>query len=77
MSLRKEVQEELEEQAYREGERQIIEKYYTDPDEEMRSFGSSMLHRTVFGEYEPTPEQKRSMELELQIYRMKHGRSNG
>ena len=47
MGLRREIQEELEEEAFREGERRIVEKYYTDPDEEMRGFASSALHRKL------------------------------
>lgn len=77
MGLRREIQEELEEQAFREGERRIVEKYYTDPDEDMRGIGASILHKKFVGEYEPSPEQKRMMELELENYRLKHGRGNG
>lgn len=74
MGLRREIKEELEEEAFREGERQIVAKYYTDPDDEMRGFGSSALHNSIMGEYEPSSEQRRMMELELENYRLKHGR---
>ncbi len=80
MGLRREIQEELaselEEEAYREGERRIVEKYYTDPDEKMRGFASSALHRGNFGEYEPSESEQRMMELELENYRLRHGRGN-
>ena len=76
MGLREEIREELEEEAFREGERRIMEKYCTDPDEEVRGLASSMLHKKIVGEYEPSPEQKRMMELELENYRLKHGRSS-
>ncbi len=76
MGLRREIQEELEEEAFREGERRIVEKYYTDPDEEMRGFASSALHRSICGKYEPSESEKRMMELELENYRLRHGRGN-
>ena len=74
MGLRREIKEELEEKAFREGEQRIVEKYYTDPDEEMRGFTSSVLHRNIFGEFEPSESEKRMMELELENYRLKHRR---
>lgn len=74
MGLRNEIREEMEEEAFKEGERQIIAKYYTDPDADMRGIGASILHDKFVGEYEPSPEQKRMMELELENYRLKHGR---
>lgn len=74
MGLRNEIREELEEEAFKEGERQIIAKYYTDPDADMRGIGANILHDKFVGEYEPSPEQKRMMELELENYRLKHGR---
>ncbi len=76
MGLRREIQEELEEEAFRKGERSIVEKYYSDPDEEMRGFASSALHRSISGEYEPSESQKRMMELELENYRLKYGHGN-
>lgn len=74
MGLRREIQEEVEEQEFRESERRIVEKYHTDPDADMRGIGASILHSKFVGEYEPTPEQKRMMELELENNRLKHGR---
>lgn len=74
MGLRNEIREEMEEEAFREGERQIIVKYYTDPDADMRGIGASILHDKFVGKYEPSPEQKRMMELELENYRLRHGR---
>lgn len=76
MGLRREIEEELEEKAFREGEKRIVKKYYTDPDEEMRGFTSSALHRSILGEFEPSESEKRMMELELENYRLKHGRGN-
>lgn len=76
MGLREKIREELEEQAFKEGERRIVEKYYTDPDADMRGIGASILHGKFVGEYEPSPEQKRMMELELENYRLKHGHSS-
>lgn len=76
MGLRREIQEELEEDAFREGERRIVEKYYTDPDEEMRGFVSSSLHRSICGEYEPSESEKRMLELELENYRIRHELGN-
>ena len=73
MGLRREIQEELEEEAFQEGKRRIVEKYYTDPDEEMRGFGSSALHHSIIGEYEPSESEKRMMELELENYELKYG----
>lgn len=73
MGLRREVQEELEEKEFRESQNAIVEKYYTDPDAGMRSIGGSFLHDKFVGEYEPSPEEKRMMELELEINRLKHG----
>lgn len=74
MGLRNEIREELEEKAFKEGEKQIIAKYHTDPDADMRGIGANILHDKFVGEYEPSPEQKRMMELELENYRLKHGR---
>ncbi len=76
MGLRSEIQEELEEEAFREGERRIVKKYHTDSDKEMRGFASSSIHRSIFGEYEPSESEKRMMELELENYRLKHGRGS-
>lgn len=76
MGLRREVQEEMEEKEFKEGERRIVEKYYTDPDEKMRGFGSSALHHSIFGDYEPSETQKKMMELELENYRLRNGRNN-
>lgn len=76
MGLRREIQEELEEEALRDDEKRIVEKYYTDPDDKMRGFASSALHRSIIGEYEPSESEKRMMELELENYRLKHGRGN-
>ena len=74
MGLKREILEELEEQEFLEGERSIIEKYYTDPDDDMRGFASSSIHKSLFGEYEPSPDQKMMMELELKNHRLKHGK---
>ena len=74
MGLKNEILEEMEEEAFREGERQIIAKYYTDSDADMRGIGASILHDKFVGEYEPSSEQKRMMELELENYRLRHGR---
>lgn len=74
MGLRNEIREEEEEGNLKEGERQIIAKYSTDPDADMRGIGASILHDKFVGEYEPSPEQKRMMELERENYRLKNGR---
>ena len=50
MGLKNEIREEMEEEAFREGERQIIAKYYTDPDADMRGIGASILHDKFVGE---------------------------
>lgn len=76
MGLRDEIREELEERAFKEGEKRIVEKYYADPDAEMRGIGASILHSKFVGEHELTPEQKRMMELELENYRLKYGHSS-
>lgn len=76
MGLREEIREELEEQAFKEGERIIVEKYYTDSDADMRGIGASILHNKFVGDYELSPEQKRMMELELENYRLSHRRSS-
>lgn len=76
MGLKREIQEELEEETFREGERRIMEKYYTDPDESMRGFASSALHKSILGEYEPSESEKRVMELELENYRLRHGHND-
>lgn len=67
MGLKRELKEEYEKEIFREGERRIIEKYYTDPDESMHA----LMHQSFLGEYEPSNDEKRMMELELEIYRLK------
>lgn len=57
--MRNEILEEMEEQSFREGEKQIVANYYTDPDADMREIGSSILHDKFVAEYEPNPEQKK------------------
>lgn len=76
MGLRTETREFLEEEEFKAGEKAIVDKYYTDPDADMRGLFSGSLHKAFVGEYEPSPEQKRMMELELENYRLTHGQSN-
>ena len=76
MGLREEIREELDEKEFEEGQRRIVEKYYTDPDADMRGIGATILHNKFVGEYEPSPSEKKMMELELENYRLKHGRNN-
>ena len=66
MGLRRELKEDYEEELLREHERLLEQEYYTDPDESMRGFASSIMFRNLFGEYEPNDEIRRMKELELE-----------
>ena len=74
MGLKREIQEELEEETFQQGIDSIVEKYNTDPDDDMRGFISSAMHQSMFGEYEPSPTERRMMELEIENYKLRHGR---
>lgn len=66
MGLRRELKEEYEEELLSKHERRIEQDYYTDPDESMRGFASSIMYRNLFGEYEPNDDIRKMKELELE-----------
>jgi len=68
MGLRSEIREEAQERSRQAARRSIINKYYQDPDADMRGLVASMLNAKYNGDYEPSASAKRAMQLELELF---------